>query len=289
MLSVISLSATFGAMVWIFQEGHLSGLLDFTPTGTLIDTMPILMFCVAFGLSMDYEVFLVSRMKELHDNGADNDTAIAGGMQQTGRIITAAALLMSIIFLSLLSSSISFIKLFAVGLALAVLMDAFIIRGMLVPAIMKLAGDANWWAPSFMRKVAPRPRPIDRPLVRVGSERRMMGPTTRPDAEALGIDRGRIGCADPARLSSHSGKGGFPNEAFWSVRSGWADKPFEARPEGADQKGHDQRDQRHQESVLDGRCSSFGVCSTTQCAARALCQEESAQDSFRHDLLLSSC
>ncbi len=156
-LSVLSLSATFGVMVWIFQEGHLSGLLDFTPTGTLIDTMPILMFCVAFGLSMDYEVFLVSRMKELHDNGSDNDAAIAGGMQQTGRIITAAALLMSIIFLSLLSSSISFIKLFAVGLALAVLMDAFIIRGILVPAIMKLAGDANWWAPPFMRKVAPRP------------------------------------------------------------------------------------------------------------------------------------
>jgi RND superfamily putative drug exporter len=161
-LSVISLSATFGAMVWIFQEGHLSGLLDFTPTGTLIDTMPILMFCVAFGLSMDYEVFLMSRMKELHDNGVDNDAAIAGGMQQTGRIITAAAFLMSIIFLSLLTSSISFIKLFAVGLALAVLMDAFIVRGMLVPAIMKVAGDVNWWAPSFMRRVAPRPRPADR-------------------------------------------------------------------------------------------------------------------------------
>ncbi len=183
-LSVISLSATFGVMVWIFQEGHLSRLLDFTPTGTLIDTMPILMFCVAFGLSMDYEVFLVSRMKELHDNGAGNDAAIAGGMQQTGRIITAAALLMSIIFLSLLSSSISFIKLFAVGLALAVLMDAFVIRGMLVPAIMTLAEDANWWAPSFMRKVAPRPRPVHRPLVKVPSESAVTGPTAQPDAGA---------------------------------------------------------------------------------------------------------
>jgi RND superfamily putative drug exporter len=161
-LSVISLSATFGAMVWVFQEGHLSRWLDFTPTGTLIDTMPILMFCVAFGLSMDYEVFLISRMKEFHENGADNEAAIAGGMQQTGRVITAAALLMSIIFLSLVTSSISFIKLFAVGLALAVLMDAFIIRCMLVPAIMKLAGDLNWWAPPFMRRVAPRPSPADR-------------------------------------------------------------------------------------------------------------------------------
>ena len=184
-LSVISLSATFGVMVWIFQEGHLSGLFDFTPTGTLIDTMPILMFCVAFGLSMDYEVFLVSRMKELHDNGADNDAAIAGGMQQTGRIITAAALLMSIIFLSLLSSGISFIKLFAVGLALAVLMDAFVIRGMLVPAIMKLAGDANWWAPSFMRKVAPRPRSADRPPVRVDAGLRREGLEERPDADVV--------------------------------------------------------------------------------------------------------
>jgi len=156
-LSIVSLSATFGVMVWIFQEGHLSGLFDFTPTGTLIDTMPILMFCVAFGLSMDYEVFLVSRMKELHDYGMSNDDAVAGGMQQTGRIITAAALLMSIVFLSLLTSGISFIKLFAVGLALAVLMDAFIIRGMLVPAIMKLAGNANWWAPPLLRK-APSPR-----------------------------------------------------------------------------------------------------------------------------------
>jgi putative drug exporter of the RND superfamily len=172
-LSVASLSATFGAMVWVFQEGHLSGLLDFTPTGTLIDTMPILMFCVAFGLSMDYEVFLISRMKEFHDNGLDNDAAIAGGLQQTGRIITAAALLMSIVFLSLVTSSISFIKLFAVGLALAVLLDAFIIRGMLVPAIMKLAGDTNWWAPSFLQQVPTRPRPPDRQpaLAQHGDER----------------------------------------------------------------------------------------------------------------------
>jgi RND superfamily putative drug exporter len=133
---------------------------------------------------MDYEVFLVSRMKELHDNGADNDAAIAGGLQQTGRIITAAALLMSIIFLSLLSSGISFIKLFAVGLALAVLMDAFVIRGILVPAIMKLAGGANWWAPPFMRKVAPRPRSA-RPRVRVDAELRREGVDEHPGVEAV--------------------------------------------------------------------------------------------------------
>jgi putative drug exporter of the RND superfamily len=163
-LSAATLAATFGVMVWIFQEGHLSKLFNFTPTGSLIDTMPVLMFCVAFGLSMDYEVFLVSRMKELHDNGLDNDSAVVGGMQQTGRIITAAALLMSIVFLSLLTSSIAFMKLFAVGLALAVLMDAFIVRGLLVPAIMKLAGNASWWAPPFIRRMTPPPRPLVRRL-----------------------------------------------------------------------------------------------------------------------------
>ncbi len=161
-LNVLSLGATFGAMVWIFQEGHLSGLLDFTPTGSLIDTMPILMFCVAFGLSMDYEVFLVSRMKELHDRGASNEDAIAGGLQRSGRIITAAALLMSVVFFGLVTSGIAFMKLFAVGLTLAVLMDAFVIRGLLVPAVMKLAGRANWWAPRFMRPPPPPTPPEDR-------------------------------------------------------------------------------------------------------------------------------
>ena len=172
-LSSASLAATFGVMVWIFQEGHLSGLFGFTPTGTLIDTMPILMFCVAFGLSMDYEVFLVSRMKELHDGGAHNDAAVIGGIQQTGRIITAAALLMSIVFLSLLTSSVAFMKLFALGLALAVLLDAFIIRGLLVPAIMKLAGNANWWCPSLFRTAPPRRSPQ---LTGAGSVMHRSGP-----------------------------------------------------------------------------------------------------------------
>jgi RND superfamily putative drug exporter len=162
-LNVLSLAATFGVMVWIFQEGHLSGFFDFTPTGALIDTMPVLMFCVAFGLSMDYEVFLISRMKELHDDGLGNDAAVAGGLQRTGRIITAAALLMSIVFFGLVTSGIAFMKLFAVGLTFAVLLDAFVIRGsMLVPAVMKLAGSANWWAPPFMRKRIPPPPPEDR-------------------------------------------------------------------------------------------------------------------------------
>jgi RND superfamily putative drug exporter len=136
-------------------------LLGFTPTGSLVDTMPVLMFCVAFGLSMDYEVFLMSRMKELHDLGHSHEHAVAGGLQFTGRIITAAALLMSIVFFGLVTSGIAFMKLFAVGLTFAVLLDAFVIRGVLVPAVMKLAGEAAWWAPKFLRPRPPPPDAID--------------------------------------------------------------------------------------------------------------------------------
>jgi RND superfamily putative drug exporter len=155
-LNVLSLTATFGAMVWVFQEGHLSGVLDFTATGTIDATTPILMFCIAFGLSMDYEVFLLSRIKEEHDRGETNQAAVARGLERTGRIVTAAALLISMVFIAFATSQVSFIKLFGIGLALAVLMDAFIIRGTLVPAFMRLAGDANWWAPRWMRRVHDR-------------------------------------------------------------------------------------------------------------------------------------
>jgi RND superfamily putative drug exporter len=151
-LNILSLSATFGAMVWIFQDGNLSGALDFTATGTIDSSTPILMFCVAFGLSMDYEVFLLSRIKEEHDNGADDRRAVALGLERTGRIVTAAALLIAVIFLAFGTSQVTFIKLFGLGLALAVLMDAFVIRGTLVPAFMRLAGAANWWAPAPMRR-----------------------------------------------------------------------------------------------------------------------------------------
>ena len=151
-LNVLSLSATFGAMVWIFQEGNLAGALDFTATGTLDSTTPILMFCVAFGLSMDYEVFLLSRIKEEHDAGADDRRAVALGLERTGRIVTAAALLISVVFVAFATSHVTFIKLFGLGLALAVLMDAFVIRGTLVPAFMRLAGAANWWAPGPLRR-----------------------------------------------------------------------------------------------------------------------------------------
>jgi putative drug exporter of the RND superfamily len=155
-LNLLSLSATFGAMVWVFQDGNGSGLLDFTATGTLDTTTPILMFCVAFGLSMDYEVFLLSRIKEEHDRTGDNTASVAMGLERTGRIVTAAAVLLSVTFVAMATSGITFIKLFGLGLALAVVMDATVIRATLVPAFMRLAGEANWWAPAFLRRVHDR-------------------------------------------------------------------------------------------------------------------------------------
>jgi RND superfamily putative drug exporter len=151
-LNMLSLTATFGAMVWIFQDGNLSDLLGFTATGTLNISMPILMFCIAFGLSMDYEVFLLSRIKEEYDRTGDNEQAVALGLERTGSIITAAALLLSITFFAFGTSGVSFIKMFGIGLGLAVLMDATIVRAFLVPAFMRLAGDANWWAPAPLRR-----------------------------------------------------------------------------------------------------------------------------------------
>ncbi|HEX9888236.1 MAG TPA: MMPL family transporter [Nitriliruptorales bacterium] len=155
-LNLFSLSATFGAMVWIFQDGHLSGVLDFTATGTIVTTMPVLMFCIAFGLSMDYEVFLLSRIKEEFDRTGDNEASIAAGLEHTGRIVTAAAVLIAVVFAAFATGRVSFMKMFGIGLALAVLADAFLIRATLVPAFMKLAGGANWWAPGPLRRLHDR-------------------------------------------------------------------------------------------------------------------------------------
>ena len=151
-LNFLSLTATFGAMVWIFQDGHGSGLLDFTATGDIAVGMPILMFCIAFGLSMDYEVFLLSRIKEEHDRGSDTVTSVAMGLERTGRIVTAAAVLIAVVFIAFATGQVSFMKMFGIGLTLAVLVDAFLIRSTLVPAFMRLAGNANWWAPAPLRR-----------------------------------------------------------------------------------------------------------------------------------------
>ncbi|MDT4919803.1 MAG: putative drug exporter of the superfamily [Pseudonocardiales bacterium] len=150
-LNMLSLTATFGAMVWVFQEGHLSGVLGFTPTGYLVANMVILMFCLAFGMSMDYEVFLLSRIREEWVNSdrtdAANRRAVSLGLARTGRIVTAAAALMAIVFAAMVGSKVAFMQLFGLGLTLAVLADATLVRGILVPAFMRLMGRRNWWAP----------------------------------------------------------------------------------------------------------------------------------------------
>ncbi len=151
-LNFLSLSAVFGAMVWIFQYGHFSGLLGFTPTPTST-TMPLLLFCIAFGLSMDYEVFILSRIKELHDAGVPNPEAVAGGLARTGRIVTTAAALMAVTFFAFGTSKVTFIQMFGVGTGLAILIDATLIRAVLVPAFMRLAGNANWWSPAPLRRL----------------------------------------------------------------------------------------------------------------------------------------
>jgi trehalose monomycolate/heme transporter len=155
-MNALSLTATFGAIVWIFQQGHLAGLLRFTATGTIDPTMPILMLAIIFGLSMDYEVFLLSRIRERYDVTGDNQAAIAGGLQRTGGIITSLALLLVIVTGAFSASGITFIKLMGVGMIIALVVDATIIRVLLVPATMRLLGRANWWAPRPLRRLYAR-------------------------------------------------------------------------------------------------------------------------------------
>ena len=152
-LNVLSLTAAFGALVWIFQDGNL-GALDTTSTGTLAISIPVLLFCIAFGLSMDYEVFLVSRIREFWlasgKSAADNDRSVALGLARTARVITAAALIMAITFAALSGAQVSFLRMLGVGLTLAILADATLVRVLLVPAFMHLMGRFNWWAPKSL-------------------------------------------------------------------------------------------------------------------------------------------
>jgi putative drug exporter of the RND superfamily len=151
-LNLLSLTAVYGAMVFVLQEGNLAGVLGFTATGTIDTSMPVLMFCIAFGLSMDYEVVLLSRIKEAHDRTGDTVAAAAVGLERSGRIVTAAAGLLAIVFAAFATSRVSFLQLFGVGAALAVIVDATLTRALLVPAFMRLAGQANWWAPGPLRR-----------------------------------------------------------------------------------------------------------------------------------------
>ena len=154
-LNALSLTAVFGALVWIFQDGHLAGLLGFTPGPTDV-SMILLIFCIAFGLSMDYEVFLLARIKEAHDAGGDTVEAVATGLARTGRIVTTAAILLAITFFAFGTAQVSFIQLFGIGTGIAIVLDATIIRGLLVPAFMRLAGRFNWWSPPGLRRLYQR-------------------------------------------------------------------------------------------------------------------------------------
>jgi trehalose monomycolate/heme transporter len=150
--NILSLSAMYGVVTWIFGDGHLSGLLGFTSNGSISPTIPVLMFAIMFGLSMDYEVFLLSRIRESYDRTGDNTAAIASGLQRTGGVITSAALLLVIVIGMFSLSSITFIKLLGVGMIVALVLDATLVRLLLVPATMRLLGDANWWAPAPLRR-----------------------------------------------------------------------------------------------------------------------------------------
>ncbi|WP_129838226.1 MMPL family transporter [Streptomyces sp. RFCAC02] len=155
-LNALSLTAMFGAVVWVFQDGNLSGLLGFTATGTIEVTLPVLMFCVAFGLSMDYGVFLLSRVTEEYRRSGDSRAAIIAGVQRTGGVITAAALILSVVLVAIGTSRITNTKMLGLGVALAVIVDSTVVRGLLVPAVMRLGGRATWWAPAPLRRFQQR-------------------------------------------------------------------------------------------------------------------------------------
>jgi RND superfamily putative drug exporter len=170
-MNMLSLGASFGALVWIFQDGNLSGFLDFTPTGFVEATQPILILAIVFGLSMDYEVFLMSRIREQYDLTGDNTAAVATGLQRTGGIITSAALLLIVVIGAFSTSGVVLIKMIGIAMLIAIVVDATIVRMVLVPATMRLLGGANWWAPG----------PLGRLYARYGIRESEGDPLPRPE------------------------------------------------------------------------------------------------------------
>ena len=152
-MNTLSIVASFGALVWIFQDGNLSAPLGFQPLGFVETTQPVILFCVLFGLSMDYEVFLLTRMKEVWDRTGDNVEAVAGGMERSGRIVTSAALIVVVVASSFAFADIVLIKALGVGMAIAVALDATVVRALLVPATMRLLGKWNWWLPERLERL----------------------------------------------------------------------------------------------------------------------------------------
>ena len=153
LMNTLSIVASFGALVWIFQDGNLSSVLGFQPLGFVETTQPVILFCVLFGLSMDYEVFLLSRMKEVWDRTGDNTEAVARGLERSGRIVTSAALIVVLVAGSFAFADIVLIKALGIGMAIAVALDATVVRALLVPATMRLLGRWNWWMPAWLERV----------------------------------------------------------------------------------------------------------------------------------------
>jgi RND superfamily putative drug exporter len=152
-MNTLSIVASFGALVWIFQDGNLSAILGFQPLGFVETTQPVILFCVLFGLSMDYEVFLLSRMKEVWDRTGDNTEAVARGLERSGRIVSSAALIVVVVAGSFAFADIVLIKALGIGVAVAVALDATVVRALLVPATMRLLGRWNWWMPARLERV----------------------------------------------------------------------------------------------------------------------------------------
>jgi RND superfamily putative drug exporter len=183
-MNTISLGATFGALVWVFQEGHLEGVLGFTSAGAIETWVPVIVFAFAFGVSMDYEVFLIARIKELYDAGLPNEEAVRVGLQRSGRIITSAALLIVIVFCGFAAGRMLGIKEMGFALAVAVVVDATLVRCLLVPATMTLLGELNWWAPGPLRRLH----------ARIGlHESPVPAPRWVPELESAGSGRHRAG------------------------------------------------------------------------------------------------
>ena len=162
LLNLVSLAATYGIIVFIFQKGHGSSLWNITATGAITAWIPLMIFAFLFGLSMDYEVFMITRMREAYDETQSTDRAIELGLARTGKLVTSAALILMFAFLVLSSSPGFEIKVFAIGLAAGIIFDATVIRGLLVPSLMKLLGNANWWLPHWTRRalfIRPERRP----------------------------------------------------------------------------------------------------------------------------------
>ena len=205
LMNALSLTASFGAIVWIFQDGHLSGLLGFTSTGTLEATQPILVLAIVFGLSMDYEVFLMSRIRERYLATGDNTEAVAAGLQRTGGIITTAALLLVVVIGAFSLSGITFIKLIGVAMAIAIVVDATVVRALLVPASMRLLGRWNWWAPPSLRRLQER-FGLHEPSAQDGDG------TVDPPLRNLEVDAG---------VGQWSGGAGRRAGRRWRTSSGW--------------------------------------------------------------------